>query len=46
MDTTPLKNGQTTATYTHPKDPLLVLPKNIVDYTLRIFNEGDVDRIC
>ena len=46
VDTTPLKNGQTTATYTHPKDPLLVLPKNIVDYTLRIFNEGDVDRIC
>ena len=46
VDVTPLKNGKTTATYTHPKDPLLVLPKNIVDYTLRIFNEGDVDRIC
>ena len=46
VDVTPLKNGKTTATYTHPKDPLLVLPKNIVDYTLRIYNEGDVDRIC
>ena len=46
VDVTPLKNGKTTATYTHPKDPLLVLPKNIVDYTLRIFNEGDIDRIC
>ena len=46
VDVTPLKNGKTTATYTHPKDPLLVLPKNIVDYTLRIYNEGDIDRIC
>ena len=43
VDVTPLKNGKTTATYTHPKDPLLVLPKNIVDYTLRIYNEGDID---
>ena len=46
VDISPLRNGKTTATYTHPKDPLLVLPKNIVDYTLRIYNEGDVDRIC
>ena len=43
VDVTTLKNGKTTATYTHPKDPLLVLPKNIVDYTLRIYNEGDID---
>ena len=43
VDVIPLKNGKTTATYTHPKDPLLVLPKNIVDYTLRIYNEGDID---
>ncbi len=24
VDVTPLKNGKTTATYTHPKDPLLI----------------------
>ena len=33
----------TTATYTHPKDPVDVATDNIVEYTIRIYNEGEVD---
>ena len=32
----------TTATYTHPKDPILVSSGDTVVYTIRIYNEGDV----
>ena len=39
----PKKNGEKTATYTHTKEPKLVNPKDIVEYTLRIYNEGEVD---
>ena len=38
------KSGKvTTATYVHPKDPVDVATDNIVEYTIRIFNEGEVD---
>ena len=40
VDTAPLLNGQTTATYTHPKDVVNVSKDDIVRYTLRIYNEG------
>ena len=43
VDVTPLKEGKTTATYTHPKDALLVANGVIVEYTIRIYNEGEVD---
>ena len=44
VDVTGLKNGtSTTATYTHPKNPILVETGDIVTYTIRIYNEGEVD---
>ena len=44
VDTTALKDGTaTTATYTHPKDPVLVSNGNIVTYTIRVYNEGEID---
>ena len=33
----------TTATYTHPKDPVLVHTNDIVTYTIRVYNEGSKD---
>ena len=43
VDTTPLQNGtSTTAIYTHDKTPVRVRTGDIVRYTIRIFNEGDV----
>ena len=33
----------TTATYNHPKDPLSVNPTDIVTYTIRVYNEGEID---
>lgn len=43
VDTTPLKNGLTNATYTQVKTPVLVQKGDIVTYTIRIYNEGEVD---
>ena len=44
VDLTKLANGEsTTATYTHPKDPVLVHTTDIVTYTIRIYNEGPQD---
>ncbi len=43
VDVTPLKNGQTTATYKHRKDTITVGVGDIVTYTLNIYNEGQVD---
>lgn len=43
VDTTPLKNGFTTAKYTHPKNPLTVRIGSIVRYTIRVYNEADID---
>ena len=43
VDVTPLIDGSgTTAIYNHPKDPVLVSNGNIVTYTIRIYNEGEV----
>ena len=38
-----ISGSATTADYNHPKDPVLVKPEDIVDYTLRIYNEGKDD---
>lgn len=51
IDTTTLINGtfnrngqlEYTATYNHSKEPLLVKQGDIITYTLRIYNEGDLD---
>ena len=43
VDVTPLIDGSgTTAIYNHPKDPVLVSNGNIVTYTIRVYNEGEV----
>ncbi len=33
----------TTAIYNHTKEPIIVKPKDIVVYMLRVYNEGDID---
>ena len=44
VDVSGLKDGSsTTAKYDHPKDPVLVTNGSIVTYTIRVFNEGEVD---
>ena len=44
IDLTPLTNGTgTTAEYKHPKNPVGVAVGDIVIYTLRIYNEGEID---
>ena len=43
VDVTPLKNGENTAIYKHSKAPLPVNKGNKIIYTLRVYNEGDVD---
>lgn len=42
-DTTPLRNGETTAHYNHRKDPISVDIGTIVTYTITVYNEGDID---
>ena len=41
--TTLINETGTTATYTHPKDPVLVHTNDIVTYTIRVYNEGSKD---
>ena len=46
IDTTKLISGDsTTATYRHPKEDQVVLvnPSDVVTYTIRVYNEGEVD---
>ena len=43
IDTAPLNTGRTTADYKHRKDPVVVETGDIVTYTLRVYNEGDID---
>ena len=44
VDVSGLVDGtSTTATYTHPKDPVLVSNGNVVTYTIRVYNEGEMD---
>ncbi len=41
VDTTPLKNGEDTAIYNHPKDTLLTDTGKEIEYTFTVYNEGD-----
>ncbi len=43
IDVTPLLNGKTTASYSHIKKPIGVSSKDIITYTIRVYNEGQVD---
>ena len=44
VDTTDLANGTaTTAKYVVDKDPVLVKKGDLVKYTFRVYNEGDID---
>ncbi len=44
VDTTPLANKTTTdAIYTHTKEPVLVNTGDLVTYTIRVYNEGEID---
>ena len=44
VDTTNLANGTaTTATYNHPKKPLDMNRGDIIEYTIRVYNEGSID---
>lgn len=43
VDVTPLKNGEIDAKYTVSKNPITVETGDIVTFTLRVYNEGDVD---
>ena len=44
VDTSKLKDGtSTTADYKHPKEPILVTNSSIVTYTIRVYNEGEID---
>ncbi len=36
----------TTCEYNHPKDPVLVGNTDVVVYTIRVYNEGNVDGYC
>ena len=43
-DTKDLVSGKsTTAKYEHSKEPVLVTQKDIVEYTIRVYNEGEMD---
>lgn len=43
VDVTPLKEGsKTTAIYNHPKEPVGVSTGDIVTYTIRVYNEGQI----
>jgi len=42
VDITPLKNGRIDATYTTDKTPVLVETGDLVTFTIRVYNEGDI----
>lgn len=43
VDVSPLLSGKTTANYNHTKNPVSVEVGDIVTYTIRVYNEGQVD---
>ncbi len=43
VDTTPLINESDTASYKHTKSTVSVAPGDTVTYTIRVYNEGEVD---
>ena len=43
VDTKPLLEGKNTANYNHTKRPVGVSNNDIVTYTTRVYNEGQID---
>ena len=44
VDVTPLVNGSsTTAIYNHTKEPVKAVIGSVVEYTIRVYNEGQID---
>ncbi len=43
VNVNPLLNGETTASYEHLKTPVSVSTGDIVTYTIRVYNEGQID---
>ena len=43
IDVNPLKQLETTADYKHRKDPVAVKTGDIVTYTIRVYNEGEMN---
>ena len=43
VDTKPLLEGENTANYNHTKKPVGVSNNDIVTYTIRVYNEGQID---
>ena len=43
VDVLPLLNGEKTATYNHPKEPVQVDVGDEVTYVIRVYNEGQID---
>ncbi len=43
INTQPLLTGSTTASYKHRKDAVVVETGDIVEYTLKVYNEGEID---
>ena len=43
IDTSTINGEDTTATYKHRKDPIVVSEESIITYQIHIYNEGDID---
>ena len=43
VDVTPLKNGENTAKYIHPKTPVEVSAGDRIVFAIRVYNEGNID---
>ena len=43
IDASPLTSGGTTARYIHPKESISVIPGDEITYTIRVYNEGNLN---
>ena len=43
VDTSPLLQGKTTANYFHTKEPVKLSVNDVVTYTIRVYNEAEID---
>ena len=43
IDTSTINEEETTATYKHRKDPIVISEGSVITYQIHIYNEGDID---
>ena len=43
IDTSTINGEETTATYKHRKDPIVITEGSVITYQIHIYNEGDID---